>query len=368
MAAVPHADRRGVADRAAAGQQRGPHRGRGAGRGARRHQLAAHQRPRRDARAAHRRVRRDRPAHPAGADGGDRRDQRGRPARRLLVRRGAHRPDRGRGRGDLRPDPRTLGHDGSDDRRHPARHRGRLVHRPRSPRPRSPTSRRWRRARRRSSGSTCTPARSPRSWRSCGSRTRSSWSSGGCSPRAGPTATTDGCERRWTRMVAVARTDENMIPAMLDAARAEATLGEICDALRGRVGHLPGAGPLLTAAAHHLAILQCAGTKACTGWATDPRSRSGRAAAGPRSGWARARLGNHERPTDHSVDLHPRRGRPQRAARPPRRPAPPPATPPAGPAAPDRRVPARPAGRRRRRRDHRRHRGHLPVRRCWNAR
>ena len=103
---VPHADRRGVADRAAAGQQRRAHRGRGARGGPRRHQLAAHQRPRRDPRAAHRRVRRDRPAHPAGADGGDRRDQRRRPARRLLVRRGAHRPDRGRGGGDLRPDPR----------------------------------------------------------------------------------------------------------------------------------------------------------------------------------------------------------------------------------------------------------------------
>ena len=32
-------------------------------------------------------------------------------------------------------------------------------------------------------------------------------------------------------------------------------------------------------------------------------------------GGDRARLGNHERPTDHLVDLHPRRGRPQRAAR-----------------------------------------------------
>ena len=42
--------------------------------------------------------RRDRAAHPAGADGGDRRRQRRRPARRLLVRRGAHRRDRGRGR------------------------------------------------------------------------------------------------------------------------------------------------------------------------------------------------------------------------------------------------------------------------------
>jgi methylmalonyl-CoA mutase N-terminal domain/subunit len=34
------------------------------------------------------------------------------------------------------------------------------------------------------------------------------------------------------RMVAVAGTGDNLVPAMLDAARAEATLGEICDALR----------------------------------------------------------------------------------------------------------------------------------------
>jgi methylmalonyl-CoA mutase N-terminal domain/subunit len=38
------------------------------------------------------------------------------------------------------------------------------------------------------------------------------------------------------RMLAAARTDDNMVPAMLDAARAEATLGEICDALRGEWG------------------------------------------------------------------------------------------------------------------------------------
>ncbi|WP_129668513.1 acyl-CoA mutase large subunit family protein [Phytoactinopolyspora endophytica] len=37
-------------------------------------------------------------------------------------------------------------------------------------------------------------------------------------------------------MVDVARTDGNMIPAMLEAARAEATLGEICDALRAEWG------------------------------------------------------------------------------------------------------------------------------------
>jgi len=38
------------------------------------------------------------------------------------------------------------------------------------------------------------------------------------------------------RLVAVARTSENMIPAMLEAARAEATLGEICGALKGEWG------------------------------------------------------------------------------------------------------------------------------------
>jgi methylmalonyl-CoA mutase N-terminal domain/subunit len=38
------------------------------------------------------------------------------------------------------------------------------------------------------------------------------------------------------RMVEVARTDENLIPAMLAAARAEATLGEICGALREEWG------------------------------------------------------------------------------------------------------------------------------------
>jgi methylmalonyl-CoA mutase N-terminal domain/subunit len=39
-----------------------------------------------------------------------------------------------------------------------------------------------------------------------------------------------------TRMIEVSRTDENMIESMLEAARAEATLGEICDALRGEWG------------------------------------------------------------------------------------------------------------------------------------
>jgi methylmalonyl-CoA mutase, N-terminal domain len=38
------------------------------------------------------------------------------------------------------------------------------------------------------------------------------------------------------RMVEVSRTDANMIPAMMDAVRAEATLGEVCDALRAEWG------------------------------------------------------------------------------------------------------------------------------------
>jgi methylmalonyl-CoA mutase, N-terminal domain len=38
------------------------------------------------------------------------------------------------------------------------------------------------------------------------------------------------------RMIEVSRTEENLIPAMLDAARAEATLGEICGALRDEWG------------------------------------------------------------------------------------------------------------------------------------
>jgi methylmalonyl-CoA mutase, N-terminal domain len=38
------------------------------------------------------------------------------------------------------------------------------------------------------------------------------------------------------RMVEVSRTEENMIPAMLEACRVEATLGEICDALRAEWG------------------------------------------------------------------------------------------------------------------------------------
>jgi methylmalonyl-CoA mutase N-terminal domain/subunit len=46
----------------------------------------------------------------------------------------------------------------------------------------------------------------------------------------------DAVRRSLSALVEVARTDDNMVPAMLDAVRAEATLGEICDLLRDEWG------------------------------------------------------------------------------------------------------------------------------------
>src|SRR4051794_25808357 len=46
----------------------------------------------------------------------------------------------------------------------------------------------------------------------------------------------DAARAAVAHMVQVARTEENLVPAMLEAARAEATLGEICDALRTEWG------------------------------------------------------------------------------------------------------------------------------------
>ncbi|HEY8533510.1 MAG TPA: methylmalonyl-CoA mutase family protein [Micromonospora sp.] len=46
----------------------------------------------------------------------------------------------------------------------------------------------------------------------------------------------EAVERALRRLADVARSDDNMIPVILDAARAEATLGEICDVLRAEWG------------------------------------------------------------------------------------------------------------------------------------
>jgi methylmalonyl-CoA mutase N-terminal domain/subunit len=85
--------------------------------------VLAHQRPRRDPRPALRAGRRDRAADPAGDHGGDRRRQRRGPPRRLLVRRGAHRPARGRGQRDLRQGA-VAGRLDADPLRHRAARRG----------------------------------------------------------------------------------------------------------------------------------------------------------------------------------------------------------------------------------------------------
>jgi methylmalonyl-CoA mutase, N-terminal domain len=45
-----------------------------------------------------------------------------------------------------------------------------------------------------------------------------------------------GVDTALKQLVEVARSEANMVPAMIDAARAEATLGEICDALRAEWG------------------------------------------------------------------------------------------------------------------------------------
>ena len=95
--ALPHADGRRVADRAAAAEQHRPHGDRGARRRARRHAVAAHELLRRGARAADRGRRADRAAHAADHRPRDRRGEHDRPARRLVLRRGADRPARARG-------------------------------------------------------------------------------------------------------------------------------------------------------------------------------------------------------------------------------------------------------------------------------
>ena len=98
------------------------------------------------------------------------------------------------------------------------------------------TRSRWRRARRRSSASTATRSRSPTTSRSCGSPTRSRSTRSASSRAARAERDQAVVDAAIARLVEVARTEENMIPAMLDACRVEATLGEICDALRAEWG------------------------------------------------------------------------------------------------------------------------------------
>ena len=90
-AALPRADRRLDADGAAAREQHRQGRDAGAGRGLRRRPVAAHELLRRGAGAADRACRDDRAAHAADPPARGRDDGDGRPARRLLLHRGADR-------------------------------------------------------------------------------------------------------------------------------------------------------------------------------------------------------------------------------------------------------------------------------------
>ena len=112
--ALPHADGRRLADGAAAGGEHRPDRDRGAGGGARRDAEPAHELVRRGAGAADRGRGPDRAADAAGDRARDRGREHDRPARRLLLRRGADEQDRGAGVRVLRPD-REAGRDGRGD-------------------------------------------------------------------------------------------------------------------------------------------------------------------------------------------------------------------------------------------------------------
>ena len=158
-AALPRADGRLDADRAAAGEQRRARRGAGAVGGLRRRAVDPHERVRRGARAAERAVGADRAADAADPRARGRRHRHGRSARRRLLHRGAHARARGARLGADRADRRAR-RGGRGDRAglHAARDRGGGV-RVRAPgrggrARRSSASTASRRARRRTSSST----------------------------------------------------------------------------------------------------------------------------------------------------------------------------------------------------------------------
>ena len=222
--ALPHADRGRVADRPAAAEQHRPHDDRGAGRRARRHAVAAHELLRRGARAAHRGRRPHRAAHAADHRRGDRRGEHGRPARRLVLRRGAHRPDGGAGLRLLPPDRRARRHGRGGQAELPAaRDRRRLAGscRARST-PASGSSSASTRYQHADDDAAADPAHRP------GARAQAD------RPRAGRARAP-----RRRRGRAHARRAQgapppavNLMPSLLDAARVHASEGEIVDALQ----------------------------------------------------------------------------------------------------------------------------------------
>ena len=167
----------------------------------------------------------DRAAHAADHRPRDRRHEHDRPARRLLLRRGADRRDGAPGLRLLRQDRRARRHGRGGQAQLPAARdrRGQLRAAAQDRRAASGSS----------SASTTTPRATTASSRSCASTRRSSASrSTACRPSA-PAATAPPVEAALTRDPprAAPRTPTCM-PPLLDAARAHATEGEIVDALQ----------------------------------------------------------------------------------------------------------------------------------------
>ena len=227
-AALPYPDGRQHAHRPAARQQHRPCRGAGAGRGARRDAIAALQRPRRSAGAADRRGGADRAQDAADDRRRNRRAEHGRSARRRLRDRGADQRDRER----------------------------RAWRSSSASRPRAERSRRSSRA------SSNAPSRNPRIAPS--SRSTPASASSSASMHWRPTAATSievmrldpEIERRqiervravrasrdaaaWRtaldQVVAAARGSDNLVPPIVRAVEARATVGEIADAMRSVFG------------------------------------------------------------------------------------------------------------------------------------
>ena len=223
--ALPHADRRRVADRAAAGGEHRPHGARGARGGARRHAVAAHELLRRGARAADRGRGADRAAHAAGDRARDRRREHDRPARRLVLRRAPDERARGRGVRLLRPD--------REARRRRRRRSRRTSSSARSPRRRSATSPRSRRSSGSSSASTATSSTTSGRSRSCSIDPALEQQQIDRVQALRARRDSPAVEAALARLKEdAARDDRNLMPPIVDASRAYVTMGEMCDALR----------------------------------------------------------------------------------------------------------------------------------------
>ena len=227
---LPHADRRRDAAGPAARGQHHPRRAAGLRRRRRRHPVAAHQRLRRGAGAADRALGPDRAAHPAGARPRVRRRRHGRSLRRLLLRRVADRRDRSA----------LLGADGAGRRArrlgrgarvHAARDRGvrallprALPDRPGHHRRRQQIRHRPGRRRRHPHASTPSP-------------------SSASSPASRPSrsaATRPASTEKLEALRDVARGEGNLLHPIRAALAADASIGEVCGAMRDVFGEYKG--------------------------------------------------------------------------------------------------------------------------------